>query len=473
MLIDTNHSVLVVGDLILDHYIWGSCERISPEAPVQIIDVTNESFLLGGCGNVVNNLKSIGANVSLISVMGDCPTSNKIQQILSDIDVDSKYIFQQPNRFTSKKTRVISSNHHVIRFDKESKDDIDENLQLEIINLFSEILNNFDIVILSDYGKGVITDYIARQIISISNKNNTKVIVDPKGSDYSKYKSAYLLTPNKKEASLATGIEIIDQSSLEISLKKLKSEFNLKISLITLSEEGIGIYDNEVHVYPTTAREVFDVTGAGDTVISLLAICIASGLDIQESVQLANIAAGIVVGKVGSATASLDEIYNYHQNLNSELNSYIEDWGQLSEKINTLKGKKIVFTNGCFDILHYGHVKYLEEAKKLGDFLVVGINSDKSISNLKGKSRPINTLSDRANIINSLKSVDIVIPFEEDTPLELIKYISPDVLVKGSDYKDKKIVGAEFAKEVVLIDYIKGRSSTNIIKKILNNEKNN
>ena len=301
----------------------------------------------------------------------------------------------------------------------------------EIINKLSANISNYDVVILSDYGKGVLTTKLTQEIISISNKNKVKVFVDPKGKDYSKYKGAYTLTPNKKEAIEASNILINDNESLEKAIKKLKEECELEVSLITLSESGIAIFDDNLRIKPTVAREVYDVTGAGDTVIASIAFAIANHMKIDDAIQFANLAAGVVVGKIGSATASLDEIYEYESSLNkSNSSSHIKSFEEieiLAKKLHD-KRKKIIFTNGCFDILHAGHVKYLEEAKSYGDILILGLNADSSVRKLKGPTRPINNQDDRAYILASLESVDYVVIFEEETPYELIKLIQPRLL---------------------------------------------
>ena len=469
-------KILVIGDLMIDKYLWGECTRISPEAPVQIINVKNETKVLGGAGNVAHNLVTLGSYVEVLSIIGGCEISNELRNLFRKINLGTDYLIEQKDRVTSKKTRIISSQQQVIRYDIESDEDISAVSEKRLIDIFKSIISKFELVILSDYGKGVITNYVAQEVIKVANYYGIKVIVDPKGSDYSKYSSAYLLTPNKKEASEATGINISDKNSLKAALIHLKDFCKLHTSLITLSEDGIAIFDEQFRSHPTVAREVFDVTGAGDTVIAALGYALAAKKDIDSAVVLANLAAGVVVGKIGSATTSFKEIIKYESLLN---NSDCEESVLSSEKFIEIleilrkSEKKIVFTNGCFDILHMGHVKYLEKAKKLGDILVVGVNSDDSVKRLKGKNRPINPLNDRCCVIASLKSVDFVIPFEEDTPIELITAIVPDILVKGGDYKEKKVVGEEIAKELVLIDFLEGRSTSNTITKIKKNDRNN
>ncbi|MCW8838318.1 MAG: D-glycero-beta-D-manno-heptose-7-phosphate kinase, partial [Thiovulaceae bacterium] len=386
-------KVLVVGDLMIDHYLWGSANRISPEAPVQVVDIDKETTVLGGAGNVVNNLNALGCKVSVISVVGDDEVAHELEGMLDAIDAKS-YLVKENERKTSKKSRIIASHSQVVRYDKESKDNITKNSEAEVLKKFSTLCTEADIVLLSDYGKGVLTDSLTKDIINIAKSKNKKVLVDPKGLDYSKYSGAYLLTPNKKEAQEASGINITDDNSLVDALKKLKDVANLDISLITLSEDGIAIYDDKLIMRPTVAREVYDVTGAGDTVLASLGYSLAIGKDLVSALEFANLAAGVVVGKLGSATASIDEIEHYRASINkTTIDAHIKSFDELKVQVERLKklGKKIVFTNGCFDILHRGHVSYLDIAKSYGDVLILGLNSDASVRKLKGDSRPINS----------------------------------------------------------------------------------
>ena len=462
-------NVLVIGDLIVDQYLWGSCQRISPEAPVQVIDVDRESTVLGGAGNVVNNLKKLGAQVDVVSVVGSCGISSELKKLLEDIKVHTKFLITQKNRISSKKTRIIASQQQVVRYDRESSDDIDAESQKTIIKTFNNIVNDYEVILLSDYGKGVLTNQLTQSLINTAKKYNKKVLVDPKGINYLKYKGAFLLTPNKKEASIATKINIVDDASLTDALVELKSICNLDISLVTLSEDGIAIYDGKLRTHPTTAKEVFDVTGAGDTVLASLGFAIACGYSIDESVAFSNLAGGVVVGKIGSATATINEIIEYESSLNkSSSNKHIKsriEIASLSRELK-LKGKKIVFTNGCFDLLHAGHISYLETAKNFGDILILGLNSDRSVTSLKGMGRPINLEADRAYILAALEVVDYVVIFDEDTPYELIKSIKPHILVKGGDYEGKEVVGQDIADELKLVEFVHGKSSTKTIEKI-------
>jgi D-beta-D-heptose 7-phosphate kinase / D-beta-D-heptose 1-phosphate adenosyltransferase len=462
-------NILVIGDLILDHYLFGSCNRISPEAPVQIVNIDQENISLGGAGNVVKNLHALGAIIDVISVIGDCETSRDLSLLLTENKINTSHLIFQKGRISSKKSRIISSHQQVVRYDVENTEEITKDTQEKIIKKFKLLVSNYDLILLSDYGKGVLTHFLTQSIIQIANKHNIKTLIDPKGSDYSKYNGAYLLTPNKKEASEATKIDIIDKTTLKHAIKTLKDKCNLKVSLITLSEEGVATYTNKLKIYPTSAREVFDVTGAGDTILASLGYAISIGMKINNAVKFSNLAAGIVVRKMGAATASLNEIIEYDSKLNKSSHSnYIKSLEEINSICNDLKlrDKKIVFTNGCFDILHIGHVKYLEEAKNLGDTLIVGVNSDNSVKKLKGNHRPINSDKDRAFILSSLEVVDYVIIFNEDTPLELIKKIKPNILVKGGDYANQKVVGENIADELKIIKFIEGMSTSKLINKI-------
>lgn len=466
---NSHPHILVIGDLMIDHYLWGGCERISPEAPVQVVDIARETTVLGGAGNVINNLVALGAQVSIAGVIGDDENGEELCAMLDAIGVKSEGLVKQKGRKTSKKSRIIASNQQILRYDKESKDAIDPISEEAIVSYVKSSIISCDILILSDYGKGVITDGVAAGVITAARNAGKKVLVDPKGKDYRKYRGAYLLTPNKKEASEATGIVINDEVSLKKALLSLKETCDLECSMITLSEDGIAIYDDSMRRFPTVAKEVYDVTGAGDTVIASLSFALSSGLSIDEAAPFANHAAAVVVGKIGSATVTLSEIEEYESSLHqSTSDMHIKSKEEIVVLSDRLKkeGKKVVFTNGCFDILHVGHVKYLQEAKSYGDILIVGLNSDSSVRELKGPTRPVNNEDDRAYILAALESVDYVVVFSEETPHDLIKSIAPDILVKGGDYEGKVVVGAEFAKELRLVQFVDGKSTTATIARI-------
>lgn len=510
-------NILVVGDLILDHYIWGNCERISPEAPVQVIDVKKESLSLGGACNVANNLISLESNVWICGIVGCDEAGKTLKQELENRGIQTEGIFSNPLRPTTQKSRLIAAHQQVVRIDREDKSPICQEGEKFILDFVERTIveSNLQCLVLSDYQKGVLNDNLTQSLIALAKAHNLKILIDPKGKDYTKYKGATLLTPNKKEAMQATGINICDEDSLQDCIVALQKMCALEISLITLSEDGIAFADSiqegsvKVERMPTIAREVFDVTGAGDTVIASLAYMLALGKPISQSVYFANAAAAVVVSKVGSATASKQEILAYLRRNNlldsalanteflqifgeeispssalsrqitkifkrQKLTSYWDKWVKAEElngfleSLHQLKEEnfKIVFTNGCFDILHLGHIDYLHKARNLGDLLIVGLNSNSSITQLKGTSRPINEEKDRIAMLCALECVDFVVVFSEETPRELIAKISPHILVKGADYANKEVVGREFSEEVRLIEFIEGKSTSQLIQKI-------
>ena len=454
--------ILVIGDLIIDQYLTGDSERISPEAPVQIVNITSEEFKLGGAGNVVNNLVEFGSIVSLISVIGTCEVAKKLKKLLLEKHINTDLLIEEDSRKSSKKTRIISGNQQVIRFDSESIDVISKTSSNKIIKALEDKILEYDLLILSDYGKGVLGKNLTQSIIKIASKFNKKVLVDPKGLDFEKYSGSFLLTPNRSEASGWWGNKLNSLEDVEKCSKNLKDQLNLSYGLITLSNEGIGVYDKSFKLFPTKAKEVFDVTGAGDTVIAALGFALASNFDMQASVQFANLAAGVVVSKIGSSVVSLQEIKYFYNK--KDFYSFEE----IKVIVDNLKkeSKDIIFTNGCFDIIHSGHVTYLKSAKALGDILIVGLNSDSSVKKLKGDTRPINNESHRSSVLSAIKYVDYVVIFNDETPYELIKTIKPKFLVKGGDYAGKDIVGSEFSENVRTVDFIKGISTSEIINKI-------
>ena len=459
--------IAVIGDFMIDHYLWGKSERISPEAPVPVVEIEKEEYRLGGAGNVVNNLLELGADVIVSGVVGK--NGNILIDLLKQKRVDIGGIFIDKNRETIIKSRIISSNQQVIRYDKETKKAITKDFEDKILGYLENNLDKLDLILLSDYEKGVLTKKLTQKIINLASKNNKKLIIDPK-RDFSKYKNAWMIKPNKNELSLATGIDIKTEEDLIKAGWKLKKELNLKYLLVTLGKDGMALFGDKFIKIPTVAKEVYDVTGAGDTVLAALGYFLSENDDLIEAMHFANAAAAVVVGKVGSASATISEIEEIKKKFDNNVDYKIVDLKKIKQITDDLKNKnkKIVFTNGCFDILHLGHVKYLQKAKALGDILIVGVNSNESVKRLKGKNRPINDEYDRAYLLASLEVVDYVIIFNEDTPYELIKTIKPDILVKGKDYEDKEIVGSDIAKEVILIDFIKGKSTTTIIEKIKN-----
>lgn len=467
-------KILVVGDLMLDYYLIGNCNRVSPEAPVQVVEVKEEKHVLGGAGNVVRNLVDFEAQVGILSVLGNDKTSKMITSHLKDLNVE-QFITFDSSRHSSIKNRVVVDNQQVLRFDKETKEKISAESEAKLIEEFNQLVGNYDLIILSDYAKGVLTDHLIKHLIKESKKNDKKVIIDPKGFDFTKYSGAFLLTPNKAEAALATNHQLTDLTSIENCLKYMKDEFQLGISMITLSEHGIAYYDNSLHKRKTYAKEVYDVTGAGDTVLASLGLGFALNLEVDTIVDFANAAAGVVVGKTGSATTNLEEIkrYYYSHLQKNTFNSKLVDKEALLNFIKSdrkLYKNNFVFTNGCFDILHVGHITYLQKAKSMGDYLIVGLNADDSVKRMKGKGRPVNQEQDRATLLAALSFVDFITIFDEDTPLELIKDVRPDILVKGADYKIHEIVGREYAKKVQTIDFVPNYSTTSVIEKMKSHE---
>ncbi len=463
-------KILVVGDLMIDHYLWGKTERISPEAPVPVIDVSQETEVLGGAGNVVNNLVALGAEVEVASVIGADADGERLERMLEALGVGTSALLKDSGRTTTRKSRVIASHQQVIRFDSETRQSVTAESEAKLLERIGRLLDEgVDTVLISDYGKGVLTEGVTQGVIGLAKERGVRVVVDPKGRDYSKYRGATAITPNKKEASEATGIAIVDEASLRKAGFQLKEELELERAIITLSEEGMAIFGEEMRVIPTVAKEVYDVTGAGDTVIATLGYVRACGGSIDEAARIANAAAAVVVGKLGSATATWDEIIAYEKALHESTTDHrIKSREELAETVRHLKkeGRKIVFTNGCFDILHLGHVKYLQKAASFGDVLIVGLNSDDSVRRLKGSDRPVNPEYDRAYLLAALEVVDYVTIFDEDTPYELIRIVEPDILVKGGDYAGKEVVGSDIAKEVRLVDFVEGRSTTATIEKM-------
>jgi D-beta-D-heptose 7-phosphate kinase / D-beta-D-heptose 1-phosphate adenosyltransferase len=466
---------LVIGDLMLDEYLWGKAERISPEAPVQVVEVVREDLRLGGAGNVVHNLVALGASVSICSVIGSDENGALLRNSFLAQGVDLAGLFDDPDRRTSKKTRVIAANQQIVRIDRETRSPIDGQCQDAILGYLEAHCASFDVIVVSDYLKGVLTHEVLAAVCQAGRRLAIPVVVDPKGNDYRKYRGATLLTPNRKEAEIASGVAIVDQQSLELAAGGLLHGLGLDALLVTRSEAGMSLFQAQgaaVHI-PTVAREVFDVTGAGDTVIAVLSLGLACGLTLPEAAWIANVAAGIAVGKLGTSTVSQQEIVAEVGHGQKDSDSKIKNLDVLAHLIASehSRGKKVVFTNGCFDLLHVGHVKYLQKAKQLGDLLVVGLNSDASVRRLKGERRPLIEEAERAHILAALDCIDFVVLFDEDTPLRLIEAIAPDILVKGGDYSVEEVVGRELVEarggRVELIQFVDGRSTSRIIEKIL------
>jgi D-beta-D-heptose 7-phosphate kinase / D-beta-D-heptose 1-phosphate adenosyltransferase len=461
-------KILIVGDLMLDSYWKGSVSRVSPEAPVPIVHIGIQEDRAGGAGNVALNAAKLGANCHLIGLVGNDSVAERLEIILKENQV--QYNLLKVDGFKSiNKLRILSQSQQLIRLDFEDDfSNIDKKLLLES---FKEQLKFTDIVILSDYGKGTLNDI--QMLIKESKLANKKVIVDPKGKDFNRYKGASIITPNLAEFEVIVGKCNSEKVIEEQGFKLLKS-LELDAILITRGEYGMTLLEKGKIPYhlPTFAREVFDVTGAGDTVVASLSIALASGFNLTNAVKLANIAAGLVVGKVGTATLTLQELQESLEINSLTTVSKIIQLSALKVEIKKYRdvGKKIVMTNGCFDILHPGHITLLEEARALGDYLIVAVNDDKSVQRLKGDLRPINNLSVRMRMLAALECVNWVVSFEEDTPENLYRLILPDILVKGGDYQEDEIIGGNAVKlaggRVVVLNFIDGFSTTKFINRI-------
>ena len=464
-------AILVVGDVMLDQYYEGSVKRISPEAPVPVFQKKGERYVLGGAANVAANLIAAGQSVSMMSIIGNDDAGSRIVRMFEENGVDTALIYRTKRNTTVKTRFVASNNQQVMRLDVEDTFAISQDESNEMINALSEKIKAFDLVIISDYLKGLLTEEFTQQVIGLANKNGIKVVIDVKDPKYTKYKHCYLLKPNLLELNSLTGIKAENDSEIIMAARVLLDKCECEYVLVTAGARGmILVGKKDSFSVKSVGKEVFDVTGAGDTTIAYLAACIANQYDINTAVEISNYAAGIQVAKVGTSAVYLDEVREFLQ---------LGKRGRVQKLIGreTLacfrkshQNKKIVFTNGCFDILHAGHVRYLQEAAGLGDILVVGLNSDASVKRLKGEERPINFEGDRAEVLCGLEYVDYVVIFEEDTPLELITALQPDVLVKGGDYKPEEVVGKDVVEarggKLVLVPFVEGKSTTNIINKM-------
>jgi D-beta-D-heptose 7-phosphate kinase / D-beta-D-heptose 1-phosphate adenosyltransferase len=462
-------NVLVVGDIMLDRYWYGGTNRISPEAPVPVVKIDSLEERPGGAANVAMNITSLCGNVRLIGLTGIDEPAKILNEQLSGHKVQCDFVSVSTHP-TITKLRVLSRNQQLIRIDfEEGFNNIDATPLLERIQT---ALTTHKVLVLSDYAKGALS--AVQSMIKLANHANVPILVDPKGTDFERYRGATLLTPNMSEFEAVVGHCKTEEDIIEKGYQLIK-QYDLKALLVTRSEKGMTLLqlDKPIYHLPTQAKEVFDVTGAGDTVIATLAAALAAGQSLEESCFLANVAAGVVVGKLGTSTVSQVELSNaIRARANDGFGVMTEE--ELKEEIKKarMRGEKIVMTNGCFDILHAGHVSYLANARKLGDRLIVAVNSDASVKQLKGESRPINPLMQRMIVLGALNSVDWVVPFEEETPQRLIASILPDVLVKGGDYKPENIAGGKEVIEaggtVKVLNFEDGCSTTNIINAIKN-----
>jgi len=448
--------ILIIGDVMLDHYVSGSVERISPEAPVPVVKVEMEWNALGGAANVAANVSSLGAEAILIGMVGDDLAGKELQNLCSNQHIQTLlFVSDKP---TITKTRVVSG-QQIVRFDREEVFDWSTDLINALVQQLPDLVQTIDAVLVSDYAKGTLSSEVLQILNDACSLSNKKMVVDPKKRSISDYGRPYLVTPNLKELSELNGTPVPNDERMLVPVaRSLMDGSGVKNLLITRSSKGMTLLtEDQLFNLPTQAQEVFDVSGAGDTVLAALGIGIASGWSLQKSVIYANAAAGVAVSKKGTATVQVEEVEAKTRGGNKTLSSNdIDIWKEKN------KGKKVVFTNGCFDCLHEGHFKVLEQARSMGDLLVVGMNSDSSVRKLKGQKRPVNGQEARIAALSNLASVDAVVVFDEATPLELITSIRPDVLVKGGDYQLEDVVGTEIAGRVELIEFLPGYSSTEL-----------
>lgn len=464
-------NILVVGDAMLDTYYTGSVNRISPEAPVPVFKKTGERSVLGGAANVAANLVAAGQNVSIMAVIGNDEPGKEIQQLFAQKRIDTGLLDVGSKETITKIRFLADNNQQVLRLDIEDTDEISSVLCANLLSRLGKKLDLFDMIVLSDYMKGLLTYEFTQGVIRLGNQSGIRVLVDVKDPDHSKYHGAFLLKPNLKELNLLTKQPVDSFDNIIKASSFLRENAGCEYVLTTCGARGMVLTgESEAHRLDTVGKSVYDVTGAGDTTIAYLAAALANGMDILSAMELANYAAGIQVGKVGTSAVYIQEVREVMERGSS---SYLRKklrWRNLDEFIQRHSGDKIVFTNGCFDILHVGHKRYLEEASRLGDILVVGVNSDASVTRLKGPGRPVNTERDRVELLTAMDFVDYVIVFEDDTPFDLIQRIQPDILVKGGDYRPEDVVGKDIVEKkggnVVILPFVDGKSTTSIITKI-------
>ncbi|MEZ5963798.1 MAG: D-glycero-beta-D-manno-heptose 1-phosphate adenylyltransferase [Planctomycetota bacterium] len=464
--------ILVVGDLVLDCYIDGSASRVSPEAPVLVFETGAHRYLLGGACNVAANLVALGAKATVLGVVGADAAGGQLLDLMQRGGIETDAVVRDASRPTTKKTRYVSRTAQVLRVDEEKRHPVADDVAERVLATLNQRPFPFRGVLLSDYGKGVLTRDVIRAAVEAGRAAGVPVVVDPKGRDYSIYRGVDLLTPNREEAETATGIAIGGLDDLRRVAVRMREITGVRTVTVTLGKDGIFFETEagEAHVIPTEARAVFDVTGAGDTVISVLTLTQAAGLPIADSLRLANVAAGVVVGRFGTWAVSRREMLEV---MGHRAPGKILERAEAVSVAARLRveGKRLVFTNGCFDIVHSGHTQYLQRARDYGDALMVAVNSDASVQRQgKGADRPINPLAERMVVLAALQSVDFVVPFDEDTPHDLIREVTPHVLAKGEDWRDKGVVGREWVEahggQVVLVPLVPGRSTSAVIERI-------
>lgn len=468
-----NLKIAVIGDIMVDRYVFGDVSRISPEAPVPVNRVSSVKEVLGGAGNVASNLANLDCQVYLGGVAGDDDHGRMLQQLLDEDGVNTSGVLYEKNRSTITKMRILGDRQQMMRLDFETIRPIDSDEERTLVNWLETLCKDgLQGIVISDYGKGVCTPSLLLHVFRLAKEHNVQTIVDPKGSDWSKYDGATCITPNVKELGESVGY-VVDNTDEAIitAAKDVLTKLDIEYIVATRSAKGITVVAKDGRTWhnPATQQEVFDVSGAGDTVVSMMITCLASKLSMRLALHIANGAAGIVVSKVGTYPIHRHELIELWQSLQEgehtkplytkeEMKSLIDQWQANNEVV--------VFTNGCFDILHRGHITYLQEAAQLGRHLIIGLNSDDSVKRLKGETRPIVSEQDRAALLSALDCVDGVVLFEEDTPADLLAYLRPNILVKGGDYKKEDIVGREFVDEVEVLSFKDGYSTSDIVNKI-------
>lgn len=469
-----NARITVIGDLMLDEYVWGDVTRISPDAPVQVVDVRQRSFAIGGAGNVAHNLATAGASVDLVGVIGGDSPGASVSELLSAAGVRTDGVAVEKARATTVKTRIVARGQHLLRLDHEVRTSISSATRAAMIASLEKTAPASAAVVVSDYAKGVVDTGLLGEIATMLQRAGSKapIIVDPKSSDFGGYAGCFAITPNQREAEIASRLPIRTDEDLRKAGRHIHETTGAAWVLITRGEKGMALVgaDGSMVLIGADAREVYDVTGAGDTVLAYFSLALAVGLQPLDAARISNLAAGIKIGKVGTAAVGPAELLAWQSGTRgaSKLMGLAEAVARLEHE-RTL-GRRIVFTNGCFDLLHAGHIHLLEQARALGDYLVVAVNSDASVKQLKGEGRPFVGESDRVQILAALDAVDMVLVFEEATPLEIIRRIRPDVLVKGGDYSTETIVGHEFVLgyggRVETVPLVGGRSTSRLIESI-------
>ncbi len=468
--------VLCIGDLMLDRFVYGAVSRISPEAPIPVFHIEREAAMLGGAGNVMRNLTALGASGAFVAVVGDDAVGRALTEMVGENDRIEPYLLVERDRPSTVKTRYIADGQQLLRADSETTRPVTETTSETLERLCADALDGCDVMVLSDYAKGVLTDRVIAAAIAAAREAGKTVIVDPKGGDFARYRGAHVLTPNHRELVAATGMAAEDDDAIAAAAAQLAERCEVDAVIVTRGGDGMSVVsrDGEAVHLGAEAREVFDVSGAGDTVIATLAAAMARGASLVEAARLANHAAGIVVAKLGTAVAYADELlHSVHADEWSAIEAKIATPAGAVERVERWRGEgaRIGFTNGCFDLLHPGHVSLLAQARASCDRLVVGLNSDASVARLKGPGRPVQGETARGQVLASLATVDLVVVFEDDTPVALIEALRPDVLVKGADYSRDQVVGGDLVESwggrVVLAKLAPGHSTTDTIARIV------